>query len=165
MEQNYPDGSTDAYYYFRKAAAKNNTALKSREKTAELLGISSDSLKAYETGKTHVPSKVVLKMCVLYNAPELRNFHCRYYCPVGETCFPEIKVEDYELSHLTLRILKSFHSVSSARDSLIEIAADNVITDDERSELDKILVTLDEITMHAQELREWIKKNLNKKKK
>jgi hypothetical protein len=97
-------------------------------------------------------------MCKLYGAPELLNFHCKNNCPVGEIYFPSLKVEDFELSRLTVRLLRTFQSISSAKESLIDIAADGIIDEYERPELEKIIQTLDEITLHAQELRAYIKK-------
>lgn len=158
MEQKYPFGYENPYYYFRKEAAKKNKNFSSRKKVGTLFGISSETLKAYETGRSRVPADIVEKMCDEYNAKELVGFHCRYHCPIGKEFLPPIQVETLELDRLTIRLLNAFQSVSSARDSLIEIAADGKIDPSERPALDKILQTLDEMSKHAQEIRVWIKK-------
>lgn len=158
MEQKYPFDYENPYFYFRKEAAKKDNNFSSRTKAAKKLGVSAETLKAYETGRSRVPTDIVEIMCTQYKAHELIGFHCRYHCPIGKEMLPPIQVETLELDRLTLRLLKTFQSVSSARDSLIEIAADGVIDDSERPALDKILQTLDEISKHAQEIRVWIRK-------
>ena len=151
----------NAYLHYRKEAAGQQPALTSREGAAELLGISPESLRDYERGvaKT-VPADIVLKMSHLYNAPELRNFYCRSVCPIGEMYTPKIDVDQVEIDRLTLRLLNAFRNISQVRDTLVEIVADGVISEDERPALQQVLETLDAISVHAQELRVWAEKHL-----
>ena len=60
----------NVYFRARKEAAEYNEALSSREKAAELLGISSSTLADYELGITKfVPVDKVVLMSDLYNRP------------------------------------------------------------------------------------------------
>ncbi len=142
----------------RLEAAKYNDRLLSKEGASELLGVSVSTLSDYELGITKsVPPDMVLKMSDLYNAPELRNYYCREMCPLG--CdMPALELED--LDRITVRAMASLRNVAGAKESLLDITADGIITDDEKPELKKILATLDEISSIAQSLRVWAEKNL-----
>lgn len=98
-----------------------------------------------------------MKMADLYNAPELRNYYCREMCPLGNDV-PVLELED--LDRITVRTLASLRKVAETKESLLDITADGVITEDEKPELRKILATLDEISAIAQSLKVWTEKNL-----
>lgn len=142
----------------RLEAAKYNDRLLSKEGASELLGVSVSTLSDYELGITKsVPPDMVLKMSDLYNAPEIRNYYCREMCPLG--CdMPALELED--LDRITVKALASLRNVAGAKESLLDITADGIITDDEKPALKKILATLDEISSIAQSLRIWAEKNL-----
>ena len=142
----------------RLEAAKYNDRLLSKEGASELLGVSVSTLSDYELGITKaVPPDMVLKMSDLYNAPELRNYYCREMCPLG--CdMPALELED--LDRITVKAMASLRNVAGAKESLLDITAGGIITDDEKPALKKILATLDEISSIAQSLRIWAEKNL-----
>lgn len=98
-----------------------------------------------------------MKMADLYNAPELRNYYCREMCPLGNDV-PVLELED--LDRITVRAMASLRKVAETKESLLDITADGVITEDEKPELRKILATLDEISAIAQSLKVWTEKNL-----
>lgn len=67
----------------RVEAAKNNKKFKSRERAAEEIGISKDSLVNYELGKCKVvPPDVVVIIAEVYQTPHLLNQYCST-CPIG----------------------------------------------------------------------------------
>ena len=142
----------------RLEAAKYNDRLLSKEGASELLGVSVSTLSDYELGITKsVPPDMVLIMSDLYNAPEIRNYYCREMCPLG--CdMPALELED--LDRITVKAMASLRNVAGAKESLLDITADGIITDDEKPALKKILATLDEISSIAQSLRIWAEKNL-----
>lgn len=142
----------------RLEAATYNERLFSKEGAAELLGISISTLSDYELGLTKiVPADMVVKMADLYNAPELRNLYCREMCPLG--CdMPKIELED--LDRISVKALASFRKVASAKESLLDIVEDGVISEDERPELARIMATLEEVSSIAQTLKVWVEKNL-----
>ena len=60
-----------------------------------------------------------------------------------------------------MRMLSSFRKISEAKETLLDITADGVITEDEKPELRKIIETLDEVNEITQNLKNWIERNLN----
>ena len=139
----------------RKEAAKYNDKLNSREGAAEMLGVSVSSLADYELGITKVSAvdKVVL-MAELYNAPELKAWYCTTECPIGRSLpMPSANISTVERT--TMRLLKQLRQdeVQDIKDSLIEITADGVISEDEKVDLAEILEYLDELIKAAGELR------------
>lgn len=142
----------------RLAAAQYNERLFSKEGAAELLGVSVSTLSDYELGITKsVPPDMVLKMADLYNAPELRNYYCREMCPLGGDT-PILELED--LDRITVKAVAGLRKAADAKESLLDIAADGVITDDEKPTLKKILATLEELEQIAQSMKLWVKKNM-----
>ena len=142
MENDYKDNTGNVYLRCRKRAAQCNEALSSREKAAELLGISSSSLANYELGITKtVPVDMVVMMADLYKAPELRNMYCKQECPIGRML--PMATESKGLESITLKILKSLDEdeIKAMKKSLVDIAEDGEITEDEqtRGQTDSII--------------------------
>ena len=139
----------------RKEAAKYNDKLNSREGAAEMLGVSVSSLADYELGITKViPVDKVVLMAELYNAPELKAWYCTTECPIGRSLpMPSANLSTVERT--TMRLLKQLRQdeVQDIKDSLIEITADGVISEDEKVDLAEILEYLDELIKAAGELR------------
>ena len=139
----------------RKEAAKYNDKLNSREGTAEMLGVSVSSLADYEFGITKViPVDKVVLMAELYNAPELKAWYCTTECPIGRS-FPMPSANISTVERTTMRLLKQLRQdeVQDIKDTLIEITADGVISEDEKVDLAEILEYLDELIKAAGELR------------
>lgn len=146
------------YCMARLEAAKYNDKLYSKEGAAELLGLSVSSLSDYELGNTKVvPVDKVVLMADLYNAPEIKNYYCTEVCPLGYDN-PKIIMED--LDRISVRALASFRKIAGAKDKLLDIVEDGLITEEEKPELDKVLSVLDEITSITQTLRLWAEKNM-----
>lgn len=139
----------------RKEAAKYNDKLNSREGAAEMLGVSVSSLADYELGITKViPVDKVVLMAELYNAPELKAWYCTTECPIGRSLpMPSANISTVERT--TMRLLKQLRQdeVQGIKDTLIEITADGVISEDEKVDLAEILEYLDELIKAAGELR------------
>jgi len=164
MQNGHTKSEGNVYLRYRKEAAEEQKDLFSREGAAKRLGISTESLRDYERGVTKtVPADVVLNMSILYKAPELRNHYCRNVCPIGEKYTPQIDTEKLEIDRLTLKLLNEFRKISSVKETLVEIVADGVITDDEQPDLRRVLETLDAISVHTQELRVWVEKHIEMK--
>lgn len=142
----------------RLEAAKCNPEFFSKEYAAERLHISAGQLQDYELGITKcIPPDSVMRMADIYNAPELRNIYCREMCPLG--CdMPELELED--LDRISVKALSTFRKMSAAKEQLLDIVEDGVVSDNERPELDRVVDTLDEISGIAQSLKIWVEKNL-----
>ena len=142
----------------RYEAAKFNERLNSREGAAEELGIDRTRLARIELGSTIPYQEEVLLMADYYRTPELRGNYCREMCPLGRN-MP--KIENEGLDRISLRMLSSLGKVNAAKESLLEITADGIITEEEKPELKKIIKTLDEVNEITQNLKNWIEKNLD----
>lgn len=149
--------STNVFYKARCAAAAHNDQLSSREGAADIMSIDRGRLYRIESGIANPYPEEVHMMADLYNAPELRNHYCRETCPLGRD-MPVLELEN--LDRITVRAMDSLRKVAQTKESLLDITADGVITEDEKPELRRILETLDEITAIAQSLKVWAEKNL-----
>lgn len=154
MENDYTKDIENVYFHCRKRAAQYNESLNSREKAAEMLGISTSSLANYELGITKtVPVDVVVMMADLYNAPELRNLYCKNECPIGK--WMPMATKTGGLESITVKILNSLDDddIRNMKKGLLKIAADGKITDDEQDDFNAILKRLDQIATEISELR------------
>lgn len=144
----------NVYFRARKDAAMYNEKLFSREGAAELLGISVSTLADYELGNTKVvPVDKVMLMADLYNAPELKYGYCKYECPIGKTMPLATKAKSIE--GIALRMIQEFDAdkLKTMKNSLISIAADGVISESEKPELESILQKLDEMAVVISEMK------------
>ena len=152
----------DGYIYqkARDLASKKNKSFCSREGAAKALGVSSTSLSNYETDFSIPPPEVVTKMAEVYNTPELRHYYCRRICKMKAPFIPEISTDltATDVEGLTLKLLKALKVVPELRESLVDIAEDGIIDENERAPFNTILDELTEIIKHASELQAWAEK-------
>lgn len=144
----------NVYFRARKEAALYNEKIYSREGAAELLGVSTSTLADYELGITKVvPVDKVMLMADLYNTPELKYGYCKYECPIGKTMPLATKAKGIE--GVALRVIKEFDSdkLKELKSSLVDIAADGVISEDEKPELEMILQRLEEMAVVISEMK------------
>lgn len=146
--------NNNIYFRARKEAAVYNEKLFSREGAAELLGISVSTLADYELGNTKVvPVDKVVLMSDLYNCPELKTGYCKSECPIGKTMPLATQITGIE--GIALRLVKQldFDEIMQMKKSLIDIAVDGVISDDEKPELQAIMTRLNELSEVISEIR------------
>lgn len=120
-----------------------------QEAAAERLGISVESLRAYETGQRVPPDEVVETMSDLYNALHLIVRHVRERNAMYSRVVPEVpQCSVLEASaKLTNRIYAFADSHADRR--LMQMAEDNVIDAAERPEFDAIMEDLQGIVEAA----------------
>ena len=142
-----PEEYRNIYKTSRKAAGLT------QESAAERLGISVESLRAYEGGQRIPPNEVVELMVILYNAQHLAYQHLRETNAMYGRVVPEVPLcSVLEASaRLTNRIYAFADSHADRR--LMRMAEDNVIDPVERPEFDAILEELQEIVEAALALR------------
>ncbi len=142
-----PEEYRNIYKTSRKAAGLT------QESAAERLGISVESLRAYEGGQRIPPNEVVELMVILYNAQHLAYQHLRETNAMYGRVVPEVpQCSVLEASaRLTNRIYAFADSHADRR--LMRMAEDNVIDPVERPEFDAILEELQEIVEAALALR------------
>lgn len=154
MASGYTKQPENIYFRCRKEAAKHNPAVTSREKTAELLGISVSTLSNYELGITkNVPVDVIVLMTDLYNAPELKHTYCANECPIGQG--QPIATEITSIEKVALRLLKALdgESLDSFRKSLIDVALQGPNNEGERLIYQALIKRIDEVMVILSELR------------
>ena len=108
----------------------------SQERAAELLDISVESLRAYETGRRVPPGEVVVRMMDLYNCQYLAVSHLRS----SEACasfLPDVKLQD--LPTAILRLQKELND-------FLDITCDGVISPEERPRWERVLKELDDVS-------------------
>lgn len=105
MGRDCSKASGNVYFEARKAAAEYDDRLYSREKAAELLGVSVSTLADYENGNTKfVPVDKVVLMADLYHQSELKTGYCKHECPIG-ACMP-FCTKTSSIAMAALKVLK-----------------------------------------------------------
>lgn len=142
-----PEEYKNIYKTCRKAAGFT------QEAAAERLGISVESLRAYETGQRVPVDDMVDLMSILYNSMYLIVQHSREKSAMYRSVVPEIQPRTVleASAKLTNRIFAFADSHADRR--LLRIAEDNVIDAGERPEFNAIMEDLQEIVEAALELR------------
>ena len=123
--------------------ARLSTGL-TQERAAELLGLSVESLKQYEGGKTVPKDETVAKMVEAYSCPWLALEHAQATDTLG--VMPEVTPRPLPMASIALR--NRLQDATGRLDALLRIAEDGVIDEAERPEFDSIVVELRE-TMAA----------------
>lgn len=149
------------YYLARSEAAVQNPDLSSREKAAELIGIDRTRLARIELDAIMPYPEEVRDMAKVYNTPELCNAYCARECPLGRNNVKEVTIDDFD--RLALKVLGSLKDIDSLRASLIAISEDGVIEKAEQEAFQKILDSLEKISLNAKALRLWAIKNIRLK--
>jgi len=123
-----------------------------QERAAEKLGISVESIKAYETYTRLPPSHVLDGMCIIYDYIPLAYQHNRIAS--GEIkVVPEVEVRSLEQATISLiRRVLAFADKHRDRD-LMAIAEDGIIDEAERPLFDEILTELEDIRRASIELQ------------
>ena len=154
MGNGYTKTNENVYFRARKNAAAYNEKLCSREGASELLDLSVSTLADYELGITKVvPVDKVVKMAELYNSPELKTWYCKNECPIGKT-YP-LATSTKGIEGAALRLLNNLdeENIKQLGASVMRIALDGIISDDEKPEMEVILKKLDEISLAISEMK------------
>lgn len=116
-----------------------------QEKAAELLNISVESLRAYESGKRFPPNTAVNDMVDIYQTPHLALQHLRMD-PLASRLLPS-NIQSRSLEQATIRLYRQVRefALNHRTDDLIDIAEDGVIDEKERPMFNEIMRELNEI--------------------
>ena len=122
-----------------------NAAGFTQERAAELLGLSVESVKAYERDVTIPKDPTVLRMVDVYGAPFLAVQHLRASTELARSIIPDVSETD--LTKAVIQLLNRIRDFAEKHrtDRLLEIADDGRIDSIERRDFDSILKELDEI--------------------
>lgn len=142
MQDNYQN----IYKTARKAAGWT------QEAAAELLGVSPESIRAYESGRTIPSSQVVERMVDRYNAQHLAYEYLKETNSLMVRVVPVL--EPRSVMEASVRIynrMRKFMEHSSL-DRLMDIAEDNIIDETERPEFYAIMAEFRDIAKSFLEL-------------
>lgn len=139
MERKYPN------LYQR---ARLSTGL-TQERAAELLGLSPESLKQYEGGKTVPKDETVAKMVEVYHLPWLALEHAQATDTLGVV--PEVTPRPLPMASIALR--NRLQDATGRLDALLRIAEDGIIDEKERPDFDAICRDLDGIVGAALQVK------------
>lgn len=145
------------FYKARSEASKHNEQLSSRSGASELMCIDQGRLHRIESGVANPYPEEVRLMADLYNAPELENHYCTNICPLGDG---KPKAEVADLDRISLVAIAAFRKLASLEGTLIDIAGDGVISEDEKPALRRIIASMEELEAVTQNLKIWARKNL-----
>ena len=123
-----------------------------QEAAAEMMNLSVESLRAYETGRRIPAGDVVLQMVICYNAQRLAVQHLQETNILFNSVVPPL--EDRNMLEVAVRIynrLRSFQE-DNRLDRLLAIAEDGIIDDQERPEFEAIIADLRQIIQSGLEL-------------
>lgn len=154
MGNGYTKGNENNYFRARKEAAKYNKTLYSRAGAAESLGVSVSTLADYELGVTKViPVDKVVLMADMYKCPEFKNSYCKNVCPIGKMM--PIATEVKSIEGVALRLIRELEAdkIRKLASAFAEIAADGIVTKENKLALKKVLKEIDELALVLSEAK------------
>lgn len=124
-----------------------------QEKAAELLNISIESVRAYESDKRIPPNIVVNDMVDIYRTPHLALQHLRMDA-LARRWLP-IDAQRLPLRQLVIRLYRQMRAyVRNCRiDDLMDIAEDGIIDEIEWTEFEQIMQELEDMVSTIYSLR------------
>lgn len=123
-----------------------------QESAAERLGVSVESLRAYETGQRVPSNEVVELMVICYNAQHLAYQHLHETNALAARIVPEL--QQRSVLEAAVRIYNRMSKISSKHgvERLMQIAEDGAIDQDERAEFEAILADIRALIQSGMEL-------------
>lgn len=112
-----------------------------QERAAELIDVSVESIRAYESGRVVPPTMVVLRMIEVYEYPVLALQHLKYSNDIADKLLPEFR-DGTTLSEAVLDLMEAMDEFDAIVKDLRSIAKDNIIDEDERPRYDRALEVL-----------------------
>lgn len=114
-----------------------------QEKAAELIGVSVESIRAYESGRRIPPTHIVVNMVDVYGTQYLAYQHLRNADDIANLYLPDVNVAN--MSAAVLRLLKEVSDFVGKEQELIEITCDGIIDENEIPRFDEIMRELNDI--------------------
>lgn len=141
-----PENFRNIYKIARRAAGYT------QEAAAEMMSLSVESLRAYETGRRIPAGDVVLQMVFCYDAQRLAVQHLQETSALFNNVIP--RLEERTLLETAVQIYNRLRRFQEAGrlDQLLAIAEDGVVDKTERSEFDSIVEDLRQIIKSGLEL-------------
>ena len=147
----------------RRSTRENKTAYQlsrehaglTREAAAERMEfISAARIEKIESERSAPHPEEVLAMAEAYGDPMLRNEDCTRECPIGKKYVP--RAEEKSISQITLEMVVTLNELMRDRDRLMEITADETVSEEEQEDFRAIRENLDRMSSAIESLRLWI---------
>lgn len=122
--------------------ARKTTNL-TQEKAAEFIGVSRDSISAYERGITPTPDDIVCRMIDIYGTEWLAYEHLRKSTMVGKKYLPQIHYTG--IAQSVLRFQKEVNDLENINSDMINIACDNIIHKHETNRWIEVTKEIEEV--------------------
>lgn len=113
-----------------------------QEVAAELLGVSVETVRSYETGNRQPPDGAVLAMIDVYGDAHLGYDHLQQTNPLVRRLYP--RADKKSLESAVIKICNQVKKLDV--DGLLDIAEDGIIDAQERPQFDAIVAVLRELT-------------------
>ncbi len=120
-----------------------------QEQVAECLDYSVSAIQAFEAGDRLPPNAVVAKMAELFDAPNLPIQHLRQDT-MGRNVLPDVQVKG--LAAAALALFNRIDDFPKIRRTLQDIAEDNQVSEDEKTEWEQTKRYLWEFVKAAMEV-------------
>lgn len=109
-------------------AARESAEL-TQERAAELIGLSVESIRSYESGKRVPNDDAVIKMVDIYWDNYLAYEHLKHKTQVGNVVLPDVK--EVPLSQAALQMINSMNQFIECESEIVQITMDGIIDKDE----------------------------------
>lgn len=109
-------------------AARESAEL-TQERAAELIGLSVESIRSYESGKRVPNDDAVIKMVEIYWDDYLAYEHLKHKTQVGNVVLPDVK--EVPLSQAALQMINSMNQFIECESEIVQITMDGIIDKDE----------------------------------
>ena len=115
--------------------------------------MSVSSVSDAELGLTKImPVDKAVLMADLYHAPELLNYYCLNECPIGCRRSISDKLIDIDRAAVSLTQSLRTEKIRRIKHSVVDVAADGELADDEFEEFDRTVSELGELAKLISEL-------------
>ena len=125
------------------------TAGKTQERFAEMLGVSVESIKLYESGQNMPSDDIVMRMCEVSGLHILGYWHLSQKSRVAADILPEVC--ECSLPQAVIQLICRIRDFANNHrtDDLMDIAADGRIDETERERFDTIVAELNDLVQAA----------------
>ena len=123
-----------------------------QEAAAEILNISVESLRAYETDRRVPSGDVVLQMMICYHCHQLPTWHLQATSVLFNSVVPRLEERSLLATAVRIHVRLNNFQEDNRLNRLLAIAEDGVIDDQERPEFEAIIADLRQIIQSGLEL-------------
>ena len=131
-----------------------------REAAGEMMYMSEDRIEKFESERSPARPEEVIEMAKCYDDPTLCNLYCAKECPIGQKHVAVVK--NKELPQVTMEILNAINALYRQRDRLVEIAADEELSEEAMDDLIDITVRLEHLSQSIDSMQLWLKQKIKK---